>query len=94
MNLILDRVSVSFGRLSALEKVSFTVAPGERVGLLGANGAGKTTLLDVITGLTRPGSGAGCCWGITRPTSPSAAPIWQASSPGRTPAPSSARWSG
>jgi ABC-type branched-subunit amino acid transport system ATPase component len=57
VSLTLERVSVSFGRLSALEDVSFTVAPGERVGLVGANGAGKTTLLDVITGLTRPGSG-------------------------------------
>jgi ABC-type branched-subunit amino acid transport system ATPase component len=57
VKLSLDRVSVSFGRLAALDGVSFTAEHGERVGLVGANGAGKTTLLDVITGLTRPRSG-------------------------------------
>jgi ABC-type branched-subunit amino acid transport system ATPase component len=56
--LCVDRVSVRFGSLPALREVSFTAAPGERVGLVGANGAGKTTLLDVIAGLTPPRSGA------------------------------------
>jgi len=54
----------TFGPLTALEEVTFTIAQGELVALLGANGAGKTTLLRVIAGLARASAGsaevAGC----------------------------------
>jgi lipopolysaccharide transport system ATP-binding protein len=43
--------------LWALKDVSFTVAPGEGVGLVGANGAGKSTALRLIAGITRPTEG-------------------------------------
>lgn len=46
-----------FGDLVAVDDVSFTVEPGEVVGLLGANGAGKTTTLRMLLGLARPDSG-------------------------------------
>jgi branched-chain amino acid transport system ATP-binding protein len=53
-----EEVSVRFAGLTALSRVSLTIRPGERVGLVGPNGAGKTTLLDVISGLTPPSAGS------------------------------------
>jgi phosphonate transport system ATP-binding protein len=43
--------------VTALAEVSFTVAPGEFVAVLGPSGAGKTTLFRCLTGLTRPDGG-------------------------------------
>jgi branched-chain amino acid transport system ATP-binding protein len=46
-----DHLVVEHGRLRALWDVSFTIAEGEQMGLLGANGAGKSTTLGAIIGL-------------------------------------------
>jgi ABC-type branched-subunit amino acid transport system ATPase component len=46
-----------FGGLAALDGVSFTVARGEVVGLIGPNGSGKTTLLNVVSGRLAPLAG-------------------------------------
>lgn len=46
-----------FDGLTALSGVSFSVAAGETVGIMGANGAGKTTLFSLIAGNARPTSG-------------------------------------
>ena len=42
----------------ALDKVSLTIAPGQRVGIIGHNGAGKTVLLRVMAGIYSPSSGS------------------------------------
>ncbi len=55
--LVLDKVGKRFGGVEALADVSFAVARGEIVGLVGANGSGKTTLLNVIGGLEHADSG-------------------------------------
>lgn len=46
-----------FGEFHALRDISFSIAPGERVGIIGRNGAGKTTLLRLITQNFAPTSG-------------------------------------
>ena len=52
-----EDVSRAFGALSALDRVSFEVAPRERRAIIGPNGAGKTTLFNVITGQLAPSAG-------------------------------------
>jgi zinc/manganese transport system ATP-binding protein len=49
--LAVEDVTVRLSGRTVLDQVSFTIAPGEFTGLIGANGAGKTTLFRVILGL-------------------------------------------
>ncbi|MGI5955038.1 ABC transporter ATP-binding protein [uncultured Oscillibacter sp.] len=47
-----------YGRMPALDHVSFAVEPGHIVGLLGPNGSGKTTLIKLANGLLTPTAGS------------------------------------
>ena len=51
--LSLEHVTAGYGDVQVLEDVSFRVASGERLAVIGRNGVGKTTLLATIMGLTR-----------------------------------------
>jgi ABC-type Mn2+/Zn2+ transport system ATPase subunit len=51
-------LAAGYGRLPAIEDVTFEVQPGQRVALLGPNGGGKTTLLRVLLGQLRPMAGS------------------------------------
>ncbi|MEW6524723.1 MAG: ATP-binding cassette domain-containing protein [Bacillota bacterium] len=56
-------LSKSFGQLLAVDRVSFTVGPGEVFGLLGENGAGKTTTLRMLATVLRPTQGSATIMG-------------------------------
>ncbi|WP_247004686.1 ABC transporter ATP-binding protein [Halosolutus gelatinilyticus] len=53
-----DAIDVAYGNVQVIWDVSFDVAEGETVALLGANGAGKTTVLKTICGPLTPETGA------------------------------------
>ncbi len=52
-----ERVSVRFGGIVALDGISFSIAPGHIAGLIGPNGAGKTTLFNCLSRLYVPDEG-------------------------------------
>ncbi len=56
--LSVENVTVRFGGITAVNDVSFSVAPAQVTGLIGPNGAGKTTTFNVITGLQAATSGS------------------------------------
>lgn len=60
----LESLTRTFGRRTALDRVSLRLPPG-RVGLLGPNGAGKSTLLKLLMGLLSPTGGRG--WVLDQP---------------------------
>ena len=59
-----------FGRINAVDGVSFSVEPGEVLGSLGPNGAGKTTTMRMLTGYLRPTKGEVSICGINMLTEP------------------------
>ena len=56
--LLVEAVSVTFGRQVVLDRLSLRAARGALTAVLGPNGAGKTTLVRCCTGLVRPGAGS------------------------------------
>jgi branched-chain amino acid transport system ATP-binding protein len=53
----LDKATIRFGGLTAVNSLDFDVHPGELCGLIGPNGAGKTTIFNLITGVYQPTGG-------------------------------------
>jgi ABC-type sugar transport system ATPase subunit len=53
-----DRVTKRFGGITAVNDVSFTLAPGEVVALVGENGAGKSTIKNLLAGIVKADSGS------------------------------------
>ncbi len=54
----LDGISKTYPGVTALDRVSLQVRPGEVIGLVGENGAGKSTLMKILGGVAAPSSGA------------------------------------
>jgi len=52
-----EQLSRAYGDFLAVDGVSFHIAPGEIVGLLGHNGAGKTTIMKMLSGYLEPSAG-------------------------------------
>ena len=69
--LAVEAVTKAYGRHAAVDGVTFALAPGERLALLGHNGAGKTTLLKLALGLTRADGGT-----VTTLGCPPGSPGW------------------
>lgn len=76
-----DALRKSFGKLVAVDNVSFDVAEGEMLALIGPNGAGKSTCFNMVGGQIRPDAGAvaiACAEGRFVPvTGRSATAIWR-----------------
>jgi ABC-2 type transport system ATP-binding protein len=64
--LALEDVSKRFGRIQAVNHLSFEVEPGQMCGFLGPNGAGKSTTLYMIPRLVRPGGGRLSVFGVDK----------------------------
>jgi branched-chain amino acid transport system ATP-binding protein len=55
--LTVNHLTKTFGRLRAVDSLSFEVREGEILGVMGPNGAGKTTLFNLLTGVYKPDEG-------------------------------------
>ena len=62
--LIVQDLSKVFDNRTVVDRLSFMIAPGEIVGLVGLNGAGKTTTINMILGLLQPTSGSVAVGGV------------------------------
>jgi len=80
-----------YGRLTAVEDLSFSVAPGEIVGFLGPNGAGKSTTLRILAGRLLASSGRATVWGESVALNPAGAKRHLAYMPENNPLPEDLR---
>ena len=56
--LVVEKLSLSFGGVMAIKDVSFSVEPGEIYAIIGPNGAGKSTIFNAISRIYRPDAGS------------------------------------
>ena len=56
--IVVENVTKTFGRITALEEVNLAIETGEIFALVGDNGAGKSTLMNVLSGVHAPSSGS------------------------------------
>ena len=68
--IIVEGLSKRFGKLTAVNDISFSVMRGEVFGILGPNGAGKTTTLECIEGILEPSAGITAVLGINTQKDP------------------------
>ncbi|MCS7280923.1 MAG: ABC transporter ATP-binding protein [Desulfobacterota bacterium] len=65
-----ENLTKTYGRISALNGVSFRIRSGEIYGLLGPNGAGKTTIIKILTTVSKPDYGRATIFGFDVVKSP------------------------
>ncbi|HMN73647.1 MAG TPA: ATP-binding cassette domain-containing protein [Rhodoblastus sp.] len=56
--LVVDNLTKRYGGLVAVKNLSFSIAPGEILGLIGPNGSGKSTAMKCIIGVEKPSAGS------------------------------------
>jgi ABC-2 type transport system ATP-binding protein len=59
-----DQLTKRYGRMTALDRLTLEIHPGEVFGFLGPNGAGKSTTIRLMLGLARPSSGRAWVFGV------------------------------
>jgi ABC-2 type transport system ATP-binding protein len=88
---VAERLTKRYGSLTAVEDLSFSVAPGEIVGFLGPNGAGKSTTMRILAGTMSGTSGRAAIWGISVALDPAGAKRHLAYMPENNPLPEDLR---
>jgi ABC-2 type transport system ATP-binding protein len=86
-----ERLTKRYGSLTAIEDLTFSVAPGEVVGFLGPNGAGKSTTMRILSGTMAGTSGRASIWGVSVALHPAEAKRHMAYMPENNPLPDDLR---
>jgi ABC-2 type transport system ATP-binding protein len=82
-----ERLTKRYGSLTAVEDLTFSVAPGEIVGFLGPNGAGKSSTMRILAGTMAGTSGRAAIWGVSVALAPAEAKRHMAYMPENNPLP-------
>jgi ABC-2 type transport system ATP-binding protein len=88
---VAEKLTKRYGSLTAVEDLSFSVAPGEIVGFLGPNGAGKSTTMRILSGTMAGTSGRASIWGVSVALDPAGAKRHMAYMPENNPLPEDLR---